>query len=141
MKRIVIVTGLLVGILATVSDAALPPFNASRLYSEAAFMAAIKPYAEAVSKNANDADGHYWLGVAYVHGARMFRFGLAPYAEGYGAKAIASLERAIQLRPASVRAYVALMEAYSVAGDRDGSKRTVDRLVKAGLPEPLALPK
>ncbi len=141
MIRIVIVTGLLVGMLATVGDAALPPFNTSRLYSEAAFMAAIKPYSEAVSKNANDADGHYWLGVAYLYGARMFRFGLAPYAQGHGAKAIASLERAIQLRPASVRAYVALMEAYSVAGDRDGSNSTVDRLVKAGLPAPLASPK
>ncbi len=137
MIRFLIVIGLLVGVLATVSQAALPPFNTTRLYSEAAFIAATKPYTEAIAANANDADAHYWLGMAYLNGARMFRFGFAPYGRDFAPKAIASLERAIQLRPASLRAYISLIEAYSVAGDRDQVRATLDRMMTVGRPAPV----
>jgi tetratricopeptide (TPR) repeat protein len=135
--RTAIVTTLLVVMLTTVSQAALPAFNTSRFYSAAAFAAAIKPYTEAIAKNPNDADAHHWLGVAYLHGAFMYKFGIAPYARDYSPKAIASLERAVKLRPAFMASYIALMDAYSVADNREGWSNTVDRLMRVGRPTPL----
>ncbi len=135
--RTTIVTILLVLTLTAVSQAALPAFNSGRLYSEAAFAAAIKPYTEAIAKNPNDATAHHWLGVAYLNGAIMYQFGVAPYARGYQTKAIASLERAVKLRPAFIASYIALMDAYSVAGDREGWLNTVDRAMRASRPTPL----
>jgi len=141
MTRILIVTGLLVGVLATGTQAALPAFNTSRLYSEAAFAAAIKPYTDAIAANAKDADAHYWLGVAYLHGARMFRLGLAPYGQEFGPKAVASLERAIQLRPASIRTYLALIDAYATVGDQDKVRATVDQMMTVTRPAPVGVSK
>ncbi len=141
MVRILIVTGLVVGVLATVSQAALPPFDTTRFYSEAGFTQAIKPYNDAIAKDANDADAHYWLGVAYLHGMRLWRFGFAPYAGGYGAKAVASLERAIKLRPASLNARLALLEVYSMTGNREAYLAAFDQIVSTGRPAPLAPPK
>lgn len=132
--RIVIVAAVLVGILASASQAALPAFNTGRLYSEAGFAAAIKPYSDAIATNASDGEAHYWLGIAYLHGAQLYNFGLAPYAKDHNAKAIASLERAAKLRPAFMGTYMALLAAYSLAGDRVNWTATVDRLMAAGRP-------
>lgn len=129
--RTAIVTTLLIATLATVSHAALPAFNTSRVYSEAAFAAAIKPYTEAIAKNPNDANAHHWLGVAYLHGAFLFRFGAAPYARNYAPRAIASLERALALRPGYLASLISLIDAYSVAGDRVGWTRAMDRMIDA----------
>ncbi len=136
MVRIVIATSLLLGVLATVSVAALPPFNTSRVYSEAAFAAAIKPYTDAIAKNANDTDAHYWLGVAYLHGARLSRFGLAPYAADFAPKAVASLERAAKLRPTSVPVLLTLLDAYRSVGDRANYDATFNRIMSLAPPQP-----
>ncbi len=136
MVRIVIITTLLLAVLATVSSAALPPFNTNRLYSEAGFAAATKPYTDAIAKNADDADAHYWLGVAYLHAARLFRFGVAPYAAQFPSKAVASLERAVKLRPTSFPALLALLEAYAMVGDRERYDATFDRMLQIAPPRP-----
>ncbi len=134
MIRILIATSLLLGALTTVSLAALPPFNTTRVYSQAAFMAAIKPYTEAIAKNANDAEAHYWLGVAYLHAAQLFGFGLAPYASEFGPRAVASLERAVKLRPGFIPAHLALLNAYRVVGDFGGVGGVLDRLLTLAPP-------
>ena len=136
MARALMVVVLWVGLLAAVSLAALPAFDTTRLYSQAAFAAAIKPYTDAVAQNANDAEAHYWLGVAYLHGARLFRFGLAPYAREFAARAVASLERAVRLR-ADPRTLMALLEAYVIVGDRQKSEAIFTRLGTLAQPIPL----
>lgn len=107
---------LIIGLSAGISEAALPSFDTSRLYSEAAFAAAIKPYTDAIARNANDAEAHLRLGAAYLYAFRLHKLGFAPYARGFGARAIASLERAVQLKAEPV-ALVTLVEAYAAVGD------------------------
>lgn len=132
MRRpLIVATALIIVMLAAPSLAAVPSFNITRFYAEAEFAAAIRPYTEAIARNANDAEAHYWLGVAYLHGARLHRLGLAPYATGFAAKAVESLERATKLR-ADVRALVALMEAYAVINDQAKSADVTARLVRIG---------
>ena len=134
--RLIVATAVVVGMLTTAALAALPPFDTTHLYSEAAFAAAIKPYTDAIAKNANDADAHYWLGVAYLHLTRLSRLGLAPYAADFGSKAIASLERARQLRPASFPVLLALMDAYTYAGEMAKYDATFDRILSLAPPVP-----
>lgn len=127
---------LLVGLLTTVSQAALPRFDITRVYTEASFAGAIKPYTDAIARNANDAEAHYWLGVAYLHGVRLFRMGLAPFAAGFAPKAVAELERAVELN-ATVAAMLELSEAYAVAGAMDKYDALLDRLGALVQPSPL----
>ena len=131
MRRPLAVATALIVMLTAPGLAAVPSFDITRFYTEAEFAAAIRPYTEAIARNANDAEAHYWLGVAYLHGARLHRLGLAPYATGFAAKAVESLERATKLR-ADVRALVALMEAYAVINDQAKSADVVARLVRIG---------
>src|SRR5574337_762677 len=100
MGRIVLITAVLIALVTTRGAAAVPAFKTTRLYSEAEFAAAIKPYTDAIARNPNDADAYRWLGVAYLHGFRLYRLGMAPYGGGFGAKAVESLERAVQISPA-----------------------------------------
>jgi len=99
MARMLLVLVLIGAVAGQASgQAALPPFDATRFYDQARFDAAIVPYTQAIARNANDARAHYWLGVAYLYGARLYRFGLAPFAAGHAARAVAALERAVQLQ-------------------------------------------
>lgn len=136
MNRILVFTVLLVGLLAVSGLAALPRFDTMRLYSESQFAAAIKPYADAISRNASDAEGHYWLGVAYLHGARIFRLGLASYGADFAAKAAASLERAVQLK-AEPAAMLALLDAYGMVGDHKKYNALIARIGDLAKPLPL----
>jgi tetratricopeptide (TPR) repeat protein len=116
--------------------AAAPLFDSTRVYSEETFAAAIRPYETAIARNANDADAHYWLGVAYMHVWRLYKFGLAPYAAGYNRRAVVALERALQLRATPVF-MVRLLEAYGAAGDRRRYDALFDRVGALAQPIPL----
>lgn len=136
MGRTLGVAVLLVGLLTVVSQAALPRFDITRVYTEAGFGAAIKPYTDAIARNASDAEAHYWLGVAYLHGARLFRMGLAPFAAGFAPKAVAELERAVELNP-TVAAMLDLAEAYAMAGAIEKYDALMDRLGSLAQPSPM----
>lgn len=136
MARILGLAVLLVGLLAVVSQAALPRFDTTRVYTEASFAAAIKPYTDAIARNANDAEGHYWLGVAYLHGARLFHVGVAPFAVGFAPKAVAELERAVELN-STVAGLLALSEAYGMVGAIDKYNAIIDRLGALVQPSPV----
>ncbi|MDQ7842927.1 MAG: tetratricopeptide repeat protein [Armatimonadota bacterium] len=114
----------------------LPPFDTLRFYDQARFEAAIAPYAQAVARNANDARAHYWLGVAYLHAARLHRFGLAPWAADHAGRAVASLERALQLQPA-IEVMLVLADAYALVGAQDKLNELNVRLAALARPQPL----
>ncbi|HLE78003.1 MAG TPA: tetratricopeptide repeat protein [bacterium] len=117
--------------------AAAAPFNTSQFYTQTEFERAIKPYTDAIARNPNDADAHYWLGVAYLHAYRLARMGLAPYASGFAPRVEASLTRALQLRPGMLGALVALLEFYSISGNDVKWAATLDRLIALNQPLPL----
>jgi tetratricopeptide (TPR) repeat protein len=135
MDRMLLVTTVLVAVVTAPVAAAVPTFKTTRLYSEAEFAAAIKPYTDAIARNANDADAYRWLGVAYLYGFKLYRFGLAPYAGGFGTKAVESLERAMQLTSAPA-AMLALAEAYITLGRLDKYTAVTDRLIGLATPLP-----
>ncbi|MDQ7820981.1 MAG: tetratricopeptide repeat protein [Armatimonadota bacterium] len=128
----------LVAVVTAVGPAAgqVPGFDTSRVYSESAFEQAIRPYTEALARNASDARAHYWLGVAYLHAFRLYRWGLAPYAAGYGVRAVQSLERAAELDPQPV-VLLALLEAYAAVGDRARYHALIGRLGQLATPLPV----
>ncbi len=107
-----------------------------RLCSEAAFAQAIKPYTDAIARNANDAQAHRWLGVAYLVAFKQHRFGLAPHASEFGVRAAESLERSLQ-RNAEPPVMRALAEAYIVVGAQDKYAVLLDRL--GGVAAPISL--
>ncbi len=136
MGRMLAATAMMVGLavgVAAAAAAALPAFDTTRLYSEQEFAAAMRPYTEAIARNANDADAHYWLGVAYLHAFKLFKFGFAPYARGHGGRAVASLERAVQLN-AGVSAMLVLSEAYIAIGERSKHAALVNRMFELAPP-------
>src|SRR2546425_3904201 len=99
MARVVLIIAVLIALVTIPVAAAVPTFKTTRLYSEAEFAAAIKPYTDAIARNANDADAYRWLGVAYFHLYRLYKYGFAPFAGGEGAKAVEAPVRAGPLRP------------------------------------------
>jgi len=136
MGRVFLALGIVIGLAAATAVAAVPTFDTTRLYSEEAFVAATKPYTDAIARNANDADAHHWLGVAYSHAFMLFKFSIVQYAGGYGARAVASLERAVQLN-AGPAAMLALAQAYIAVGERDKYAALMDRLGALAQPVPL----
>ncbi len=134
MSRMVLVTVILATLVTAPVAAAVPTFKTTRLYSEAEFAAAIKPYTDAIARNANDADAYRWLGVAYFHLYRLSRYGFAPFASGYGTKAVESLERSIQVSP-NPAVMLTLAEVYITVGSGGKYVALTDRL--AGLATPL----
>lgn len=136
MRRILTLVGLLIALATPVVSAETPPFNTTRLYSEAEFAAAIKPYTDSIARNANDAEAHRWLGVAYLHAYKLYVFGLAPYAGGFGGRAVASLERSVQIKADSA-VMMTLAEAYVVTGSFDAWYAMVGRQLGAAPPIPL----
>jgi len=143
MMRVLLVLVLLGMVLApaaaqapAAAPPALPPFDSMRFYDQARFEAAIAPYAQAVARNANDGRAHYWLGVAYLHAARLHRFGLAPWAADHARRAVASLERTLQLQPA-IEVMLALADAYALVGAQDRLNDLNARLAALARPQPL----
>ncbi len=134
--RILALSILFVGLTAAAATAAVSPFNTGQFYTEVEFRAAVAPYTAAVAANANDADAHYWLGVAYLHAAKQFRFGLSPWAGGALAQSVQSLERAVALR-AGPRELATLSEAYFMAGQQAKALALLDRLGALAAPLPL----
>ncbi len=135
MGRTALITTVLIALVATSGAAAVPAFKTTRLYSEAEFAAAIKPYTDAIARNANDADAHRWLGVAYFHLYRLYRDGFAPFASGYGSKAVESLERSVQLKPEPA-VMLTLAELYITIGGLDKYSALTDRLIGLATPIP-----
>jgi tetratricopeptide (TPR) repeat protein len=131
----VLITAVLIALVATPGAAAVPAFKTTRLYSEAEFAAAIKPYTDALARNANDADAYRWLGVAYFHLYRLYKYGFAPFAGGYGGKAVESLERSLQLKPEPA-VMLALAEAYITVGRPSQYGAIIDRLIPLANPIP-----
>ena len=136
MGRVLLLAGILIALATPAASAEVPLFNTTRLYSEAEFTAAIKPYMDGIARNANDAEAHHWLGIAYLHTFKLYKFGLAPYAGGYGGRAVASLERSVQLKADPV-VMLALAEAYVVVGAFPKWASMTDRQLAAAPPLPV----
>lgn len=124
------------GALSAPAAPALPAFDQTRFYDQAAFERAIMPYTAAIARNANDPRAHYWLGFAYLHMARFHRFGLAPYAAGFSRRAVASLEQSVRLAPAT-EAMLALLDAYSMVGDIEKYRALAARVTALARPLPI----
>ncbi len=93
--------------------AAVRPYDASKIYpNEAAFMASIKVYQDALAANPRDADAAYWLGDAYWEASVFNRNGSIPYGADYLDKSIASLERAVSIDDKYLAAWQLLAIAY-----------------------------
>lgn len=135
MMRVCGLATILIGVLSAGSVAA-QSFGTSRLYTEASFAQAIKPYSDAIARNANDADAHHWLGIAYLYAAKLRRSGLASFGQDALARAISSLERAMRLRP-RLATLMPLLEAYLMAGDMDKWRAAIDRSFTLAPPLPL----
>jgi len=131
----VLVAAVLIALITAPVGAAVPTFKTTRLYSEAEFAAAIKPYTDAIARNANDADAYRWLGVAYFHLYRLYKYGFAPFAGEYGTKAIESLERSAQLSPEPA-VMLTLAEVYITVGRIDKYAALTDRLIGLATPLP-----
>jgi tetratricopeptide (TPR) repeat protein len=135
MRRLAVAL-VVVGLAAVPVAAQVPRFDTARVYSESAFTEAIRPYTEALARNPNDVQAHYWLGVAYLHAFRMYRWGLAPWAAGFGVRAVQSLERAAEANPQPA-VLLALLEAYGLVGDRARFTALLDRLGDLAQPVPM----
>lgn len=128
---------LIVAVLAAPAAAqAVPTFDQTRIYDQPAFDRAIAPYTQAIARNANDARAHYWLGVAYLYMARLYRFGLAPFAAGFAPRAIASLEQSLRLQ-AAPEVMLALLDAYAMVGALDKHNALLKRLSSLARPLPI----
>jgi tetratricopeptide (TPR) repeat protein len=93
--------------------AAVPPYDPSKILpNEAAFMASLKVYQDALAANPQDADAAYWLGDAYWEASVFYRNGSIPYGAGYLDKSIASLERAVRIDDKYLAAWQLLAIAY-----------------------------
>lgn len=114
----------------------LPSFDITRYYDRARFDAAIAPYTQAIARNSNDARAHYWLGVAYLHMARFHRLRLAPFASGFEARAVASLEQSVRLQPAT-EAMLALLDAYARVGAVKKHDALMERVSSLAQPAPI----
>jgi hypothetical protein len=135
MVRMTLITVVLIALVTAPVGAALPGFKTTRLYSETEFAAAIKPYTDAITRNANDAEAYRWLGVGYFHLYRLYRYGFAPFAGGYGAKAAEALERSVQLKPEPA-VMLTLTELYLTVGSIDKYASVTDRLIILATPIP-----
>jgi len=135
MGRMVLITAVLIALVTAPVGAAVPPFKTTRLYSETEFAAAIKPYTDAIARNANDAEAYRWLGVAYFHLYRLYRYGFAAFAGEYGAKATEALERSVQLKPEPA-VMLTLTELYLTLGRADKYAALTDRLIVLATPIP-----
>ena len=136
MMRAAVLILLLTVLAAPAGAQALPAFNQTRFYDQAAFERAVAPYTAAIARNASDARAHYWLGVAYLHMARFHRFGLAPYARGFDRRAVASLEQSLRLGPA-VEVMLALLDAYRMVGDIEKGNALAERVGALARPLPI----
>jgi tetratricopeptide (TPR) repeat protein len=136
--RLLFVTLALIALAAAGVEAShLPPFVAWDFYaSDAEFAAVIRPYTEAIARNANDAEAHHWLGLAYLHVARLQRMELIKFGGNALGRAISSLERAMQLRP-QLATLMPLLEAYMTAGDLEKWRAAVDQAFMLTPPLPL----
>jgi len=121
MRRVLSIVAILIALATAAVSAASPQFDSTRLYSEAEFTAAIKPYTDSIARSAND---------------QLSKRGLAPYAGRFGGRAVASLERSVQLKP-DPAAMLALEHAYILVGAVGKWAGLVDRLLAATPPIPL----
>jgi len=137
MRLLLVTVALIAVTAASVNAAHLPPFVPWDFYtSDAEFATVIRPYTEAIARNATDAEAHHWLGLAYLHVASLRRMGLVPFGGDALGRAIQSLERAMQLRP-QLATLMPLINAYMMAGNLDKWRAAVDRSIALSPPLPL----
>lgn len=137
MRLLLVTVALIAVTAANVNAAHLPPFVPWDFYaSDAEFATVIRPYTEAIARNATDAEAHHWLGLAYLHVASLRRMGLVPFGGDALGRAIQSLERAMQLRP-QLATLMPLIHAYMMAGNLDKWRAAVDRSIALSPPLPL----
>ena len=136
MTRAVLLVVLVAAIAAPAAAQALPAFDQTRFYDQPAFDLAIAPYTQAITRNANDARAHYWLGMAYLHMARLHRFGLAPFAAGFAPRAVASLEQSLRLQ-AAPEVMLALLDAYAMVGAFEKHNALLERVSSLARPLPI----
>lgn len=136
--RLFIIAFALIALAAVGVEAShLPPFVPWDFYaSDAELAAVIRPYTEAIARNASDAEAHHWLGLAYLHIAKMHRMQIITFGGNALDRAISSLERAMQLRP-QLATLLPLMEAYMIAGNLEKWRAATDRAVTLAPPLPL----
>src|SRR5438876_9807565 len=96
MRRVLVIVAILIALATAAASAASPQFDSTRLYSEAEFTAAIKPYTDSIALRAHDADAHYWLGVAYLYAFLLSKLRPAPLSRRICGRAVASLVRTVQ---------------------------------------------
>jgi len=136
MTRAVFVVVIMAVLSAPAAAQALPAFDQTRFYDQPAFDRAIAPYTQAIARNANDARAHYWLGMAYLHMLRLYRFGLAPFAAGFAPRAVASLEQSLRLQ-AAPEVMLALLDAYVLVGAWDKHNALLERVSALARPLPI----
>lgn len=137
MRLLLVTLSLITLAAAGVEAAHLPPFVTFDFYAtDAEFAAVIRPYTEAIARNASDAEAHHWLGLAYLYIAKLHRMGLVTFGGNALDQSISSLERAMQLRP-QLATLVPLMEAYMIAGNLEKWRAATDRAFALSPPLPL----
>jgi len=70
-RALLLAVALAVAAAPAAAQPAPPGFDTTRVYDQPAFERAIAPYTQAIARDPNDAGAHYWLGVAYLHLARL----------------------------------------------------------------------
>ena len=116
MRAVLIAAGV-IGLLAAVAVAGVPPYDSTKIYpTEAAFQSSIKVYQDALAANPKDADAAYWLGDAYWDASVLSRHHVVPYGEDYLDKSIAMLERAVGNDDKYMAAWQLLVIAYFTRG-------------------------
>jgi tetratricopeptide (TPR) repeat protein len=115
--RALLIAIVLSTLLAVGAVAAVPPFDLSKIYpTEAAFMASIKVYQDALAANPRDADAAFWLGDAYWETSELYRYGTIKYGADYLDKSIAALERTVSIDDKYFAAWSVLVSAYQTRG-------------------------
>jgi tetratricopeptide (TPR) repeat protein len=117
--RALLIAITLSALMAVGAVAAVPPYDATKIRpTEAAFLASIRAYQDALAANPQDADAAYWLGDAYWEASVLYRNGSIPYGADYLNKAIASLERTVSIDDKYFAAWAVLVSAYQTRGAR-----------------------
>jgi tetratricopeptide (TPR) repeat protein len=115
--RALLIAIALSALMAVGAVAAVPPYDNTKIRpTEAAFMASIKVYVDALTANPQDADAAYWLGDAYWEASVLYRNGTIRYGADYLDKAIAFLERTVSIDDKYLPAWAVLVSAYQTRG-------------------------
>jgi tetratricopeptide (TPR) repeat protein len=137
MRRVLsaVVLAVLAVSAASAQVPAVPAYQTGRLHlTEESFNRAIQPYQQAIQANAQNARAHFWLGFAYSHAHHHYLMGAAPYAAGYGRRAVTSLLEAIKIAPNMTEAYAVLIDTYHRLGEHEKANDAARQALEKGRP-------